>query len=76
MSNSDKKGHPQARLSQAICVLDSLHGGLAEREITKRMDGDLELVEIWIQFLSDLGWIVRKGQSRTVADGSSQISES
>ena len=40
-------------------ILDCLHDGLMEDQIIAKYDGDSQLVEIWIDFLTETRWIIK-----------------
>jgi len=58
-SNTHKDGRRLMGLQQAIYVMSCLSRGMDEREVAKSLDGDGELVEVWIDFLCDLDWVRR-----------------
>lgn len=47
-------------LQQAFFIMSCLYRGINEEEIANRLDGDSEIVEIWIRFLCEMGWLVKK----------------
>jgi len=40
-------------------ILDCLHDGLSEAQITENCDGDNEIVKIWLDFMKDSRWIIK-----------------
>ena len=48
-------------LQQASFILEQLAEGRMPPQIINSLDNDSQLVEIWIDFLVDIKWIVRDG---------------
>jgi hypothetical protein len=45
-------------------ILDCLHDGLMEDQIIAKYDGDSQLVEIWIDFLTETRWIIKDSANK------------
>lgn len=65
-NNLPEDGRTLAGLQQAIFIMSCLHRGMNEEEIAKKLDGDSEIVEIWIRFLCDIGWLVKKDSTSII----------
>lgn len=49
-------------MRQAMYVLTCLYHGMAKEKIAETLDGDDESVNVWIRFLSDMGWVTRSSK--------------
>jgi hypothetical protein len=50
-------------LPQAIFILEHLCKGKSEDELIEQLDGDRQLVDMWVNFLVHNHWIVNDGSS-------------
>jgi hypothetical protein len=50
-------------LKKAMFVLQCLDRGLTRKQIVELLNGDEELVDVWISFLMQYDWIAQRNES-------------
>ena len=73
--NDIKKGHTDSALGTALHILRCINEGQSRKEIIQSLDGNDQLVSVWIQYLKAISWLKEDAQGNLLAseDGKSRI---
>jgi hypothetical protein len=73
--NDIKKGHMDSALGTALHILRCINEGQSRKEIIQSLDGNDQLVSVWIQYLKAISWLKEDAQGNLLAseDGKSRI---
>src|ERR687891_1444048 len=73
--NDIKKGHMDSALGTALHILRCINEGQSRKEIIQNLDGNDQLVSVWIQYLKAISWLKEDAQGNLLAseDGKSRI---
>ena len=73
--NDIKKSHMDSALGTALHILRCINEGQSRKEIIQSLDGNDQLVFVWIQYLKAISWLKEDAQGNLLAseDGKSRI---
>ena len=75
--NDIKKDHVDSALGTALHILRCINEGQSRKEIIQSLDGNDQLVSVWIQYLKAISWLKEDAQGNLLAseDGKSRIQQ-
>ena len=75
--NDIKKGHMDSALGTALHILRCINEGQSRKEIIQSLDGNDQLVSVWIQYLKAISWLKEDAQGNLLAseDGKLRIQQ-
>src|SRR5215203_4142570 len=75
--NDIKKSQTDSALGTALHILRCINEGQSRKEIIQSLDGNDQLVSVWIQYLKAISWLKEDAQGNLLAseDGNSWIQQ-